>query len=122
MNTPLLSSKILLKRIIAAINYDFKIDLYSPILKENTTIGTQSRSISITLKKKEKGPHWPRLTASKTKLNWLKTDWDLYIDEEKEDDLDLNLGKDELPDEPSSDEEYFKEDNLNQRKESIKKI
>ena len=44
------------------------------------------------MKKKEKGPYWPRLIKSAGKLPWLHVDWSLYVDED-EDNGDAEIGE-----------------------------
>ena len=45
--------------------------------------------LQIMKKDKEDEEHWPRLTKEKVKLQWLVTDWSLYVDEDEEDDEEL---------------------------------
>ena len=49
------------------------------------------------IKKKEKGPYWPRLTKNAVKYPWLNLDWGRYIDEDEEDELNNDLKGDFNP-------------------------
>lgn len=46
---------------------------------------THGKATEVIIKKKEEGPHWPRLTKDKIKLHWLSVDWARDIDEDEED-------------------------------------
>ena len=62
-----------------------KINLFSTIQKSKKHI--TARNIFIVLEKKEQeAAWWPRLTAEKVKAHWLKTDFNLWKDEDEVDD------------------------------------
>jgi prostaglandin-E synthase len=64
--------------------YAFELELYDEVVKEESKFSLASRNIFLNIKKKTKGPYWPRLTKNSQKLNWLQVDWTHYIDEEDE--------------------------------------
>ena len=109
-------------RLISEKYYYFDLQFYEEISNHETKIDTKFRYISIMLKKMHKGRHWPRLLKNTQKCNWLKTDRDLYVPEDKEEDLELNLamGKDELPDEPNSDDDFENDIFINSLKKDSK--
>jgi prostaglandin-E synthase len=65
--------------------YSLELELFEEISKEDSKYVFATRNIFLNLKKKEKGPYWPRLTKNTGKLNFLNVDWNLYIDEDDED-------------------------------------
>ena len=65
--------------------YALEIELYDEVIKEESKFSLDSRNIFLNIKKKTRGPHWPRLTKSSGKLNWLQVDWRYYVDEDEED-------------------------------------
>lgn len=42
-------------------------------------------AVQLKINKAASGPHWPRLLKESGKVNWLKTDFSLWMDEEMED-------------------------------------
>jgi prostaglandin-E synthase len=65
--------------------YDFEIELYDEVLKEESKFSLDSRNIFLNIKKKTKSTYWPRLQKESGKLNWVGIDWKYYIDEDDED-------------------------------------
>ncbi|KAM0788454.1 hypothetical protein ACM66B_001588 [Microbotryomycetes sp. NB124-2] len=69
--------------------YSFDLDLFAEVeeVKRNLT----GKSLQLVLRKKEaKEDYWPRLTKDKVKLNFLKTDFDKWKDQdEQEDETDM---------------------------------
>ena len=43
------------------------------------------------LKKKERGPFWPRLLKDAKKVHWLKADWNKWKDEDEEEEEESDL-------------------------------
>jgi hypothetical protein len=64
--------------------YSLELEFFEEISKEESKYVFATRNIFLNLKKKTKGPYWPRLTKSAAKLNFLNVDWNLYIDEDDE--------------------------------------
>lgn len=77
--------------------YALELEFFEEISKEDSKYVFATRNIFLNLKKKEKGPYWPRLTKNTGKLNFLNLDWNLYIDEDEEDEASAaknpNFGK-----------------------------
>lgn len=67
------------------VNYAFDLELYDSVNKEESKYVLDARNIFLNIKKTTKGEYWPRLFATKDKLNFLAPDWQLYIDEDEED-------------------------------------
>jgi len=65
-------------------SYALELELYEEISKEESKYVFATRNIFLNLKKKTKGPYWPRLTKNAAKLNFINVDWNLYIDEDDE--------------------------------------
>ncbi|GAA5898625.1 p23/wos2 family protein [Sporobolomyces salmoneus] len=65
--------------------YEFELDLYEPV--EVLRKDLRGKSLLLVLKKKEmKEEYWPRLTKDKIKSNFIKTDFNLWKDEDEQDD------------------------------------
>jgi len=64
--------------------YSLDLELYDDILKEDSKYVFATRNIFLNLKKKSKGPYWPRLFKNSSKLNFVNVDWNNYIDEDDE--------------------------------------
>jgi hypothetical protein len=64
--------------------YSLELELCEEISKEESKYVFASRNIFLNLKKKTKGPYWPRLTKNTGKFNFINIDWNLYIDEDDE--------------------------------------
>ncbi|KAK3273202.1 hypothetical protein CYMTET_18546 [Cymbomonas tetramitiformis] len=66
--------------------YELELEFYGPINKEDSKIQFGQRNIFLVIKKKEEGPHWPRLLKASGKApHFLKTDFNLWKDEDEED-------------------------------------
>ena len=100
-------------------------------MKEESKYNLASRNIFLNIKKKSKGPYWPRLTKSEQKLNWLSIDWQYFVDEDEEDE-DTNMPRfgneqsfpgfgadDDLPDEDDEVNEHVHGDNCSHDKKGI---
>jgi prostaglandin-E synthase len=72
--------------------YEFDIQLHGDVVKEESKFRTEARNVFLNIKKKEKGPYWPRLLKEATKHQWLHVDWNMYVDED-EDDGEVDLGQ-----------------------------
>ena len=66
--------------------YELVLDLYEQIDAEDVKELRTDRTISLVIGKKEEGPHWPRLLKAKGKApQYVKADWDKWVDEDEED-------------------------------------
>ena len=66
-------------------NYEFDIELFDEIVKEESKYTLESRHIFLNLKKKTAGYYWPRLLKDKQKYHWIEIDWLYYTEEDEED-------------------------------------
>lgn len=67
-------------------SYHVKLDLYAEIEPKETRLNHTTRSIELVLQKKElKQEFWPRLLKEKSKVHFLKTDFDKWVDEDEQD-------------------------------------
>ncbi|GAA5869980.1 hypothetical protein JCM16303_001860 [Sporobolomyces ruberrimus] len=65
--------------------YEFELELWEPV--EVLRKDLKGKSLFVVLKKQEmKEEYWPRLTKDKVKLNFLKTDFNLWKDEDEQED------------------------------------
>lgn len=64
--------------------YAFELELYEEVDKEESKFSLDARNVFLNIKKKTKGPYWPRLMKNQQKLNWVQVDWRYYIDEDEE--------------------------------------
>ncbi|KAG0227508.1 hypothetical protein BGW41_003787 [Actinomortierella wolfii] len=63
--------------------YAFTLEFYQPVNKEESKIAKNARQTFFKLAKQTPGsPWWPRLTKEKSKLFWLKTDFNRWRDED----------------------------------------
>ena len=65
--------------------YSFDINLYNEVNKEESKFSLDSRNVFLNIKKKEKGPYWPRLVKEEGKIHYIVVDWAYYVDEDEED-------------------------------------
>jgi len=63
-------------------HYDTNLELYNEIDKEKSKYVVRPRNIEFVLIKKESGPYWERLLKEGGKRNWLKADWNKWVDED----------------------------------------
>jgi len=64
-------------------SYHLELEFYGEIDPENSKINHTSRNVEIKLRKKElKEEYWPRLLKESKKLQFLKTDFDKWVDED----------------------------------------
>ncbi|KAL1959080.1 hypothetical protein VTO42DRAFT_2867 [Malbranchea cinnamomea] len=72
-------------------NVEYKVDLelYAEIDVENSKTHHSPRGVELVLRKKElKEEYWPRLLKESKKVHFLKTDFDKWVDEDEQDELD----------------------------------
>ncbi|GAA5855954.1 hypothetical protein JCM8547_000428 [Rhodosporidiobolus lusitaniae] len=66
--------------------YAFELELFGEV--EEVKRNLSGKSLKVVLQKKDlKEEYWPRLTKEKQRLNWLKTDFALWRDEDEQDDV-----------------------------------
>jgi len=77
--------------------YAFKLDLYEPVVPEDSTKRLSDRHFVVVLRKKEKKiDYWPRLTKEKVKTTYVKTDFDKWVDEDEQEDKDDAFDEDDF--------------------------
>lgn len=65
--------------------YHVELDFWAEIDPENSKIHHTSRNVELKLRKKElKEEYWPRLLKESKKVQFLKTDFDKWIDEDEQ--------------------------------------
>lgn len=65
--------------------YHLELAFYEEIDPENSKINHTTRNVEIKLRKKElKEEYWPRLLKEAKKLQFLKTDFDKWVDEDEQ--------------------------------------
>jgi hypothetical protein len=68
-----------------ACTYDLKLELFGELSKEESKVSIGERKIVLVLLKSKPGPHWPRLLRAKGKSPQnIKVDWNLFMDEDDE--------------------------------------
>lgn len=76
-------------------DYQFSIEFFKEIDETLTRFGQTSKGIAIHLQKKELDEnYWPRLTKSTLRQHFLKTDFDLWVDQDEQDEKDGLAGDD----------------------------
>lgn len=66
-------------------NYHLELAFYGEIDPENSKINHTSRNVEMKLRKKElKEEYWPRLLKEPKKVQFLKTDFDKWVDEDEQ--------------------------------------
>ncbi|XP_076640555.1 cytosolic prostaglandin E synthase [Colletes latitarsis] len=65
--------------------HEVRINLYKEIDISKTEQHLTDRIFELILTKKELGPYWPRLTKEKTRVHWLKSDFNKWKDEDDSD-------------------------------------
>ena len=70
--------------------YDLKLELLHPVNAKDSKISVGPRHIVVVVQKTEEnsGPHWPRLLKQKHKDPHVKTDFDKWVDEDEEEEMD----------------------------------
>jgi len=63
--------------------YHAELDFLKEIDKEKSKYLVRPRNIEFVLIKKEPGPYWERLLKEPGKRNWLKADWEKWVDEDE---------------------------------------
>ncbi|XP_071959792.1 prostaglandin E synthase 3-like [Antedon mediterranea] len=71
-------------------SYKAELDFYDLVEENEPKTRISSREIFIVVQKKTPGPYWPRMT--KTKLPYLKTDFNKWKDEDESDEEDGPMG------------------------------
>ncbi|KAL7009207.1 p23 chaperone protein wos2 [Cystobasidiomycetes sp. EMM_F5] len=67
-------------------NYELDLELFDAVLGDKIRKSLTGKSLLLSLPKKElKTEYWPRLTKNKTKLQFVKTDFDKWVDEDEQD-------------------------------------
>ncbi|KAI1846566.1 hypothetical protein JX266_007463 [Neoarthrinium moseri] len=65
--------------------YHLELEFFAEIDPENSKINHTSRNVEMKLRKKElKEEYWPRLLKESKKLQFLKTDFDKWVDEDEQ--------------------------------------
>lgn len=72
-------------------HYSFELELYDEVNKEESKYTLESRNIFLNIKKVNKTSYWPRLTKATGKFAWINNDWQLYIDEDDEEEGDAKV-------------------------------
>jgi CS domain len=68
-------------------DYELSLEFHSDIDQEASKVSVSARHIFCVIMKKEEG-HWPRLTKDSGRhLTHIKCDWNLYVDEDEEDEV-----------------------------------
>ncbi|KAL2000090.1 hypothetical protein VTN02DRAFT_3564 [Thermoascus thermophilus] len=69
--------------------YHVSLDLYAEIDPENSKVNHNARGVELVLRKKElKEEFWPRLLKDTKKLHFLRTDFDKWVDEDEQDEVE----------------------------------
>lgn len=70
------------------VTYSVSLDLYAEIDPENSKVNHTDREVELVLRKKElKAEYWPRLLKTTQKIHFLKTDFDKWVDEDEQDEV-----------------------------------
>ncbi|KAL4782259.1 HSP20-like chaperone [Aspergillus varians] len=68
------------------VKYQVSLDLYAEIEPENSKVNHSDREVELVLRKKElKEEYWPRLLEITSKVHFLKTNFDKWVDEDEQD-------------------------------------
>lgn len=73
--------------------YAFEFIFFDDIIPEKSKQRITKRQLAFVIKKKEDGPFWPRLLKSLDKVNFLKTDFDKWKDEEDSEDEEEDVNQ-----------------------------
>jgi hypothetical protein len=75
------------------VNYGVELELFEEIDVDNSTQHETDRGMFLVLRKKElKEEYWPRLTKAKTRLPYVKTDFDKWVDEDEQEEVNDDFG------------------------------
>ena len=66
-------------------DHEVKIEFFKEIDPEKSKYAVRDRVIEFALEKKESGPYWDRLLKEKTKMHWLRVDFNKWRDEDESD-------------------------------------
>lgn len=70
-------------------SYVLDLELYGEVDQDDIKQVTTDRTITLVIAKKDEGPHWPRLLKASGKApQYIKADWDKWVDEDEEDEAD----------------------------------
>ena len=77
--------------------YELHMEFFGELNKDESKVSVTDRNIVLVLMKSTSGPHWPRLLHAKGKPpHNIKVDWNLYMDEDDEEEegnqANFNLG------------------------------
>jgi prostaglandin-E synthase len=74
-------------------SYQAELEFFGEIDPSRSKYIIRARSVDFVLIRKESGAYWARLLQGKGKPNWLKVDWNKWVDEdEAEDDTGFDMG------------------------------
>ncbi|KAI4593238.1 hypothetical protein LQW54_009862 [Pestalotiopsis sp. IQ-011] len=66
-------------------DFDLELEFYAEIDPENSKVNHTSRNVELKLRKKDlEEEYWPRLLKEAKKLQFLKTDFDKWVDEDEQ--------------------------------------
>eukprot|EP01119_Soliformovum_irregulare_P019125 TRINITY_DN5_c0_g1_i1.p1 TRINITY_DN5_c0_g1~~TRINITY_DN5_c0_g1_i1.p1 ORF type:complete len:212 (-),score=67.78 TRINITY_DN5_c0_g1_i1:102-701(-) len=68
--------------------YHIDMELFGEIDTEQSKFVVRPRQVEFVLKRKEEGPYWDRLLKEGGKRNWLKVDWNKWVDEDEADEAE----------------------------------
>lgn len=69
--------------------YVLDLELYGEIDASDVKKAVTDRTITLVIAKKEEGPYWPRLLKATGKTpQYIKADWDKWVDEDEEDEAE----------------------------------
>ncbi|PYH31815.1 Hsp90 cochaperone SBA1 [Aspergillus neoniger CBS 115656] len=70
------------------VKYHVSLDLFAEIDPENSKVNHSDREVELVLRKKElKEEYWPRLLKTTQKIHFLKTNFDKWVDEDEQDEV-----------------------------------
>ena len=114
-------------------NYEFEIELFDEVVKEESKYNLDARNVFLNIKKKKEGPYWERLTKDSVKRHWIEIDWIYFIEEDEEEEAkqpdfagqdfgDMGeMDEDDINDEEKKDEEKKDEEKKDEEKKDEEK-
>ena len=66
-------------------SYALELDLFRPINATSCSFTVKPTEVRLQVLKARSGRHWPRLLKGREKLWNMKRDWDLFVEERRED-------------------------------------